>query len=310
MPMTGERIGWQRGKQAEQPAPHRPVLTKVGEKSMDQKDINVRRGAPILDAFVDSLDWSQLLELTGQWTQTRQSRYMCFCNVHSVVSAKFLGDAGRAIRGADLALPDGMPVAWALRMMGFRNQRRIDGPTFMWRLCSDLQERSSSIFLYGNRQSTLDTLCVTLKQAFPRLQIAGVVSPPYRQLTPDEDDAMVNAINASGASVVLVGLGCPKQEMWMARHRGRIRALLVGVGAAFDYHAGTVTRAKPWMQASGLEWLYRLIQEPRRLWKRYLVTNALFVVCLAAQFIGQALPGNARAHAAPSSANLSHEGEL
>jgi len=277
---------------------------------MHQKKTSVRRGARVLDTFIDSLDWPQLLETIGHWAQTRQSRYLCFCNVHSVVTARFLGDAGRAIRGADLALPDGMPIAWALRLMGFRKQRRIDGPTFMWRLCSDLQQRGMSVFLYGNRQSTLDALCATLEQAFPGLRIAGVISPPYRQLTPDEDDAMVEAINASGASVVLVGLGCPKQEMWMARHTGRIRASLVGVGAAFDYQAGTVTRAKPWMQTSGLEWLYRLMQEPRRLWKRYLVTNALFLVCLAAQLIGQVLPGNAQARANPSNADLSHEGEL
>jgi N-acetylglucosaminyldiphosphoundecaprenol N-acetyl-beta-D-mannosaminyltransferase len=277
---------------------------------MDQHDTNVRRGTRILDPFIDSLDWAQLLELTGYWTQTRQSRYLCFCNVHSVVIAKFLADAGCAIRGADLALPDGMPVAWALRMMGFRNQQRIDGPTFMWRLCGNLQERGNSIFLYGSRQSTLDTLCVAMKEAFPRLQIAGVFAPPYRQLTPDEDDAIVNAINASGASVVFVGLGCPKQEIWMAKHRARIDALLVGVGAAFDYHAGTVRRARPWMQASGLEWLYRLVQEPRRLWKRYLLTNALFVVYLAAQLIGQVLPGNRRTQVAPSNADFSHEGEV
>jgi N-acetylglucosaminyldiphosphoundecaprenol N-acetyl-beta-D-mannosaminyltransferase len=276
---------------------------------MPQHDSNVRRGARVLDAFVDSLDWPQLLEKIGQWTLTRQSRYLCFCNVHSVVTARFMGEAGRAIKGADLALPDGMPIAWALRLMGFRQQRRIDGPSFMWRLCADLQHRDASVFLYGNRQSTLDTLCATLEEAFPRLQIAGVISPPFRQLTPDEDDAIVEAINTSGASVVLVGLGCPKQEMWMAKHRGRISAVLVGVGAAFDYHAGTVTRAKPWMQAWGLEWFYRLLQEPRRLWKRYLLTNALFVVCLAAQLIGQVLPGSAQAHASPSNADLSHEGE-
>lgn len=275
---------------------------------MNHGDTHARRGALVLDAFVDSLDWPQALEKTGLWTQTRQSRYMCFCNVHSLVTGKFLGAAGQAIRGADLVLPDGMPVAWALRMMGFQKQPRIDGPTFMWRLCSELQEGGHSIFLYGNREPTLDTLCAKLKEEFPRLRIAGVYSPPFRALTPDEDDSIVDGINASGASVVLVGLGCPKQEMWMARHRGRISALLVGVGAAFDYHAGILPRAKSWMQRCGLEWFYRLTREPRRLWKRYMVTNTLFLVCLAAQFIGQILSGRQRMLVDPSS--LSHEGKL
>ena len=286
------------------------ILTKVdGIESMEQQIFNVRKGARVLDAFVDSLDWAEVLEVAGQWAQTQQSRYLCFCNVHSIVTATFQSDAGDAVRGADLALPDGMPVAWALRMLGFRKQPRIDGPTFMRRFCSDLQQNGNSVFLYGNQQSTLDILCANLTTMFPTLRIAGAISPPYRRLTPDEDDAIVNTINASGASVLLVGLGCPKQELWMAEHRDRIRSLMVGVGAAFDYHAGIVTRAQPWMQAWGLEWLYRLTREPRRLWRRYLVTNALFVVYLAAQLVSQFLPRKRTFIAAPLHADLSHKGE-
>jgi len=277
---------------------------------MDQQMSNVRTGAVVLDAFIDSMDWTQVLAKTGSWAQAHQSRYMCFCNVHSIVTAKFKKDAGAAIRGADLVLPDGMPIAWALRLLGFRKQGRIDGPTFMWRLCQELQDTGNSIFLYGNQQSTLDTLCSNLAAEFPNLSIAGVISPPFRQLTPDEDDAIVEAINASGATVLLVSLGCPKQELWMARHHGRISALMVGVGAAFDYHAGTVKRARAWMQATGLEWLYRLVQEPTRLWRRYLVTNTVFITYLTMQLFRQALPGRRNSKALPSNAGLSHEGDL
>lgn len=277
---------------------------------MAQQNISARKGAVVLDAFVDSMDWNQVLETTGDWAQAQQSRYMCFCNVHSIVTAKFRADAGEAIRGADMVLPDGMPIAWALRLLGFREQSRIDGPTFMWRLCQKLQHSGNSIFLYGNQKSTLDRLCSNLASIFPKLRIAGVISPPFRQLTPDEDDAIVNAINATGATVLLVSLGCPKQEMWMARHHGRIRALMVGVGAAFDYHAGTVRRAAPWMQATGLEWFYRLTQEPTRLWRRYLVTNAVFVAYLCMQLIAYALPGRRKNKMHPSNAGLSREGEL
>ena len=142
-----------------------------------------------------------------------------------------------------------------------------------------------SIFLYGSSEQTLATLKAKLSAAFPALNIAGAISPPFRALTPDEDAAIVAQINASGAGVVFVSLGCPKQELWMAADRGRIHAVMIGVGAAFDYHAGTIQRAPKWMQDCCLEWLHRLASEPRRLWRRYLVTNTLFVLGAARQLL-------------------------
>ncbi|HZV97349.1 MAG TPA: WecB/TagA/CpsF family glycosyltransferase, partial [Methylophilaceae bacterium] len=156
-------------------------------------------------------------------------------------------------------------------------QERINGPDLMWKYCALAEQRRELIFFYGNTQETLDALVKKLKAAFPKLQIAGAYSPPFRTLTPQEDANIVTKINHSGARVVFVSLGCPKQELWMAEHRGRIHAVMIGVGAAFDYHAGTVKRAPLWMQRRGLEWLHRLCSEPRRLWKRYLVTNTLFM---------------------------------
>ncbi|MFZ2172306.1 MAG: WecB/TagA/CpsF family glycosyltransferase [Methylococcaceae bacterium] len=192
---------------------------------------------------------------------------------------------GRVVNEADMATPDGAPLAWMLRRLGHAGQQRISGPDLMWRYCEQAQSRAEPIFLYGSSEQTLVALKVKLLAAFPSLNIMGAISPPFRALTQDEDAAIVEQINSSGAGVVWVSLGCPKQELWMAAHCGRIHAVMIGVGAAFDYHAGTIKRAPKWMQDCGLEWLYRLASEPRRLWKRYLVTNTLFLLGAARQLL-------------------------
>ena len=192
---------------------------------------------------------------------------------------------GRVINGADLAAPDGAPVAWRLRMPGFARQQRINGPDLMWKCCAGAAEEGLPVFLYGSTPATLRHLCAYLAREFPRLTIAGCYAPPFRPLTPKEDAQVVRVIEESGARVVFVGLGCPKQEVWMAAHRGRIRAVMIGVGAAFDYHAGVVRRAPRWMRDAGLECLHRLVSEPRRLWRRYFVTNTLFLAYIASEMI-------------------------
>jgi N-acetylglucosaminyldiphosphoundecaprenol N-acetyl-beta-D-mannosaminyltransferase len=155
----------------------------------------------------------------------------------------------------------------------------------MWKYCALAAHRGESIYLYGGEPETLGTLQRRLVQEFPGLRVAGAYSPPFRTLTAAEDATAVASINASGAGTVWVSLGCPKQETWMAAHRGRVNAVMIGVGAAFDYHAGTVRRAPLPVQRLGLEWLYRLISEPRRLWRRYLITNTLFVLGAARQLM-------------------------
>ena len=172
-------------------------------------------------------------------------------------------------------------------MLGHAGQQRINGPDLMWKYCEQAQYRDESVFFYGSSEATLALLKTKLLSAFPTLKIAGVISPPFRTLTSAEDMAIIEQINTSGAGVVWVSLGCPKQELWMAEHRGRINAVMVGVGAAFDYHAGTLKRAPLWMQHNGLEWFYRLVSEPRRLWKRYLITNTLFVLKAIRQLLSR-----------------------
>jgi N-acetylglucosaminyldiphosphoundecaprenol N-acetyl-beta-D-mannosaminyltransferase len=183
-----------------------------------------------------------------------------------------------------MATPDGAPVAWMLRRLGFSGQSRISGPDLMWTLCERAAAEGLPIYCYGSTGETLALLEQRLRAAFPALRMT-MESPPFRPLSAEEDAAAVDRINSSGAGIVFVGLGCPRQERWMAAHRGNINAVMIGVGAAFDFHAGTVQRAPAWMRDSGLEWLHRLVSEPRRLWKRYLVTNTLFIVGAARQLL-------------------------
>ncbi|AJG24180.1 WecB/TagA/CpsF family glycosyltransferase [Cupriavidus basilensis] len=242
-------------------------------------------GSKVLGAFIHAVTWDEAIASIHKWGASRESRYVCICNVHSVVSARSNRDFERVIQEADMTTPDGAPVAWMLRRLGFRDQQRINGPDLMLRYCEHAASTGESVFLYGGRPETLSLLQRRLKQDFPSLQIAGSYSPPFRALTEKEDQDVVDQINASGANTVWVSLGCPKQEQWMADHRGRIQAVMVGVGAAFDYHAGTLSRAPGWMQRNGLEWFHRLCSEPSRLWKRYLLTNTLFIGLAAAQLL-------------------------
>lgn len=231
----------------------------------------------VIGSPIDMLDWKWAVQRISDWAHAKDSRVVCICNVHSVVTARQDPEFAQVIREADMATPDGAPVAWLLRKLGATGQDRINGPDLMWKYCAHAAVTGESIYLYGASEATLAELVKALSARFPDLRIAGSYSPPFRPLTLAEDEAVVQAINQSGAGVVWVSLGCPKQEKWMAAHRNRIQAVMVGVGAAFDYHAGTIQRAPLWMQKNGLEWLHRLASEPRRLWKRYLVTNTLFI---------------------------------
>ena len=236
-----------------------------------------RRGAHVLDSHIDATSWEDAIFGIVSWGWQHQSRYVTLCNVHSVVTASQDPLFKQVIEQADLALPDGAPVAWAMRRNGYPNQQRINGPDLMWRYLEEAEKIGQSVFFFGSSDDTLKKLKDRIDASYPQLRTAGMVSPPFRDLSTDEDQAYVDQINQSGAHVVFVGLGCPKQEVWMAHHRGRLNAVMIGVGAAFDYHAGSVQRSPLWMQRTGLEWFHRLCSEPRRLAKRYMVTNTVFV---------------------------------
>lgn len=236
-----------------------------------------RRRGLVIGVPIDALGWDEARGRLMAWARQRSSRYVCICNVHSVVTARQDSAYLQVVQQADMATPDGAPVAWSLRRAGFAGQPRVNGPDLMWKLCADAEREGMAVGFHGSTPQTLELLRGVLAKAFPKLQVGYCVSPPFRQLTDAEDAAVCERINASGVGLLFVGLGCPKQEHWMAAHRGRVHAVMLGVGAAFDYHAGTISRAPDWMRAAGLEWFHRLCSEPRRLWRRYLVTNTLFL---------------------------------
>jgi N-acetylglucosaminyldiphosphoundecaprenol N-acetyl-beta-D-mannosaminyltransferase len=237
-----------------------------------------RRTAPVLGVPIDVIDWQAALDRLMAWGAARASRYVTICNAHVVVTASRDANYHRVIASSDMATPDGAPVAWMLRRLADPNQPKISGPDLMHELLKTCASRGVSVYFFGSSPETLARLNAAVELNYPGLNVAGSCSPPFRAATDEEDAQQVLDINSSGAGLVFVGLGCPKQERWMAEHRGRVNAVMLGVGAAFDFHAGTVSRAPHWMHRNGLEWLHRLASEPRRLWKRYLVTTTLFVV--------------------------------
>ena len=243
--------------------------------------LSKRLRAPVIRAPVDVLSWDDAFARLDGWARARASRAVFFCSVHSVMTSLIDADFARAYEQADLVAPDGFPVAWMVRQLGAPQQARIDAASFL-----------------GGTPSTLEALCRRVAREFPGLRIAGAESPPFRPLAPEEDQAIVERINGAGSEMVFVGLGCPKQEKWIARHRGVVHCPMLGVGAAFNFCSLQVRRAPQWMQAHALEWLFRLTQEPRRLALRYLLTNVPFIVLAAAQWCGSRITG-ARPAASP-----------
>lgn len=250
-----------------------------------------RHRASVIGSLIDLLDWEGTIARIAAWGRAGESRYVVASNVHSVVTAVFDQRFARVVNAADMVTCDGAPVTWMLRQLGAPAQRRINGPDLMLRYFAAEASTAGRVYLYGGTQAALDGLAERAKRDYPGLQIVGTHSPPFRPPTEDEDLLDVTRINASGAHVVFVGLGCPKQELWMAAHVDRINAVMIGVGAAFDYHAGLQPRAPEWMQHHGLEWAYRLLRDPRRLWRRYVFTNIPFLVMGGAQWIASRITG-------------------
>jgi N-acetylglucosaminyldiphosphoundecaprenol N-acetyl-beta-D-mannosaminyltransferase len=239
----------------------------------------------VLDVPVDVIDWQEAIDRIFDWSSTRESKVVCICSVHSIVTARQNQAHSQVLKSADMITPDGAPVAWTVKAKGHASQERISGPDLMLKACQRAAEIGEKVFLYGGSPASLARLEENLRQQFPKLNIVGAFSPPFRDLTDQEDADIVEKINSSGAGIVWVGLGCPKQEAWMQAHRGRINAVMVGVGAAFDFHAGVIKRAPVWMQRSGLEWVHRMTQDPRRLVKRYFITNTIFVIATMQDFL-------------------------
>ena len=254
-------------------------------------DVLVRSGVPelpradVLGTELALTDYEGAMDWIDEVVRRRERAMVTAAAVHLVMVAREDAETRRALEGA-LAVPDGVPLVWALHALGHPQASRVYGPDLMASYCARAARTGTTMYLYGGRsERALEQLTRALRERFPGLRIAGGWSPPFRELTEAERDAVAARINASGADVVWVGTGQPKQEKWMAQMRDRLEApVLAGVGAAFDFHAGIVPQAPAWMQRRGLEWAYRLAREPRRLWRRYARYNPRFVVAFAGQY--------------------------
>ena len=226
------------------------------------------------------------------WARQGKSRYVCLSNVHMVMQGWDSAEFREIINAADLITTDGVPLVWCLRSLGVPAAVRVYGPDLTLHVCAAAAQQQLPIGLYGGTAQSLKEFAAYLQSRFPAIEIACSIAPPFRPLTVAEDVAYTKQLAESGARILFVGIGCPKQEIWMSEHRGRLDMPMLGVGAAFDFHAGRVKQAPAWLQAIGLEWLFRLLMEPRRLWRRYAWHNPRFVLF----FIGQLLRGRDRRH--------------
>ncbi|GAB3041869.1 WecB/TagA/CpsF family glycosyltransferase [Spirosoma pulveris] len=215
----------------------------------------------------------------------KESRMACLANVHMTVEASNDPVFGAVVNGADWVATDGMPLTWALRLLHGIEQQRVAGFDLLSDLIRRASEENLSIFFYGSTPKMLLEVVGKCRELYPALDVAGTLSPPFRPLTEREQEGVINHINKSGAQLVFVALGCPKQERWMEQMRGKIQAVMVGVGGALPIFTGTQGRSPNWMRNAGLEWAHRLAMEPRRLFKRYAITNSLFIIRLTRQIL-------------------------
>jgi N-acetylglucosaminyldiphosphoundecaprenol N-acetyl-beta-D-mannosaminyltransferase len=241
----------------------------------------------ILGVGVSAVNMETAVQTIFDWIDREERHYVCVTGVHGVIESQKSPDLRKIHNEAGMVTPDGMPLAWLLKVAGFQHSDRVCGPELMPNVFVRSQRRVVRHFLYGGSPKALELLRGRMMELAPEARIVGIYSPPYRALTEEEDANIVTAINSSEADIVWVGLSTPKQERWMADHRTRLSApVLIGVGAAFDMHAGQIRRAPLFLRRTGFEWTYRLLLEPRRLWRRYLSNNPRFVALVAMQLVG------------------------
>ena len=247
---------------------------------------SVHSYADVLGIKVSAINLKQAVELADQSIASGNKNYICVTGVHGVMEAQSNSEFRRILNHAFLNVPDGMPLTWVGRLQGFREMDRVYGPDFMSAMCQLSIERGYRHFLYGGKPGVAEELKEALQRRFPGLQVVGTYTPPFRILTTEEEEEIVNQIQGSKPHVVWVGLSTPKQERFMVQYLNRLQTpLLVGVGAAFDYHTGRIHDSPEWVKRSGLQWLHRLAQDPRHLWKRYLRNNPVFLWKITLQML-------------------------
>ncbi len=262
------------------------ATAKATSAPNDQATASSPSTTRVVGMEIARVDYTEALDRIDAMVATKTKGYICVAPVHLVMLAEERPDLRSAIDKASFTVPDGMPLVWAMRCLGHGHQSRVYGPELMARACERAARSGTRMYLYGGRnEGALVQLTLNLRRRYPGLRIVGGWSPPFRPLTAEEESTVIADINRSEADIVWVGTGQPKQELWMAQMRPHLQApVMVGVGAAFDFHAGIVAQAPHWMQVCGLEWTYRVYREPRRLWRRYLRYNPRFVAGFARQY--------------------------
>ncbi len=247
----------------------------------------------ILKANISQISYNSALAVLGEWIEDESpARTVVAANVHLVTEATLNPEYAATIADADLVTADGMPLVWASRLLGGTIRDRCYGPTLMERTLSHFQDSAVTHFFYGSTPATLEKLQQEVKKRWPLVKIVGAISPPFGDFNREDDLKNIDIINASGADFVWIGMGCPKQERWMQLYRRNLKAdVILAVGAAFDFIAGTVSQAPPTFQRLGLEWLYRFAMEPKRLWKRYLFRNPYFMALFTMQYLNYLITG-------------------
>ncbi|MGI8812568.1 MAG: WecB/TagA/CpsF family glycosyltransferase [Pyrinomonadaceae bacterium] len=240
-------------------------------------DIYSREHAPVVSLLPDVLDHTAAIERTADLVRRGQGGYVCFSTVHMVMESYDSPEFGALVNAADMIVPDGMPIVWMQKLQGKQDAARVRANDLMIMLCRYAEEHEMTVGFYGGAPDVIDAILARVKSDFTGLRVAYAFSPPFRPLTVEEDELITAEIRDAGPDILFVGLGCPKQESWMAAHNGELSSVLMGVGASFDFFAGNVKESPLWISGLGFEWLYRLFQEPKRLWRRYLILNPRFM---------------------------------
>jgi N-acetylglucosaminyldiphosphoundecaprenol N-acetyl-beta-D-mannosaminyltransferase len=248
----------------------------------------------VLGMRVDATSYDDASRRVARWAREGRSAYVCVATVHMVMEAFDSSAFGRVVNGADLVTPDGRPLVWALRSLGVGDATQVRGTYLTTHVVERAAREDIPIGLYGGTPELLEKFAGILESRYPGVRVVCRIAPPFRPLTSEEDQRVTQEIISSGARILFVGIGCPKQERWMEAHKERIQAVMLGVGAAFDFHTGRVRQAPGWMQVAGLEWLFRVLMDPKRLWKRYAKHNPRFVLFFLLQLLGLLLAGRRR----------------
>lgn len=245
--------------------------------------------AMVLGMRVDETSIQNVLNLIAEWSVRNQSKYICVSNVHMCMETYDSELFRQVVNNADIVVPDGKPLVISSRLLGRKESNQVRGADLTRALLELSNERGLTLGFYGGSEQALESISALISNKYPNIKLNCLISPPYRELSEKECNDYVETIKKAGVQILFVGLGCPKQEIWMAKHKGKIDSVMIGVGAVFDFLSGTKKEAPVWIQKLGLEWFFRLLSEPRRLWKRYFIHNPRFIWNFTIQFVSSRL---------------------